>query len=256
LDAKVKHRTILIVVAVAAAALSVLLGVRMGRIGVLYLVGGSFGDEFTRSSVRWSLAITCLLAAGLLWTSVMAWRRQTTLWTNIFCAAVLLAWIGLGMRAKNYYHENPYGWDHCCIKQVNLALRLYAEEHNGQYPSGGATPEASLCLLTNYSCDVALLKGKAVPLAKAEAEFRRTGVLGPDSCGWHYVEGLNTNDDLSLAILWDKTPGFDHNSRRTGRGGREVAFLDGHSEWLSDETFSNLMARQAELLAQRNAKPK
>jgi hypothetical protein len=41
----------------------------------------------------------------------------------------------------------PFGWSHCCDKQLFSAMRNYADSNGGHFPGGEATPEASLSLL-------------------------------------------------------------------------------------------------------------
>ena len=61
-------------------------------------------------------------------------------------AAALLA----GLIAIGYVwhrHNYPYGSSHCCLKVLGLALLSYAETHDGHFPAGAGSPEASLSLL-------------------------------------------------------------------------------------------------------------
>jgi len=64
----------------------------------------------------------------------------------------------------------------------------------------GSLPQPPLQQL----CGRLLVTGKTVPIEVAQAALARYGKLGPDSCGWHYVEGLTEADDPEIAILWDK----------------------------------------------------
>ena len=125
----------------------------------------------------------------------------------------------------------PYGPSHCCIGGLCTALRCYALDHNGKFPAGGGTPEASLSLLFGNYVDAYTLRGKTVPPNVTQAALRETGKLGPDSCGWHYVEGLTDSDDAQIAILWDKV-GLGHNGERIKGGGHEVCYLDGSHRFI------------------------
>jgi len=102
---------------------------------------------------------------------------------------------------------------------------------NGKFPAGGGTPEASLSLLFSNYVDAYTLRGKTVPSNVTQAALRETGRLGPDSCGWHYVEGLTDSDDAQIAILWDKV-GLGHNGERIKGGGHEVCYLDGSHRFI------------------------
>ena len=59
-------------------------------------------------------------------------------------------------------HRYPYGWSHCCDKNLMLSLRQYAEDHGGAFPAGGDTPEASLSLLYPDYVNANLLRGNPV----------------------------------------------------------------------------------------------
>src|SRR5216683_3016496 len=100
--------------------------------------------------------------------------------------AVLIASAGWWWHHWTY----PYGWSHSCDKQLMFALQQYAEEHGGSFPAGEATPEASLSLLYPTYANEWVLQGKTVPLEVVKAVLERGDRLGPDTCGWHYVEGL------------------------------------------------------------------
>lgn len=101
----------------------------------------------------------------------------------------------------------PNDYSHSCDRILQMALREYAEEHVGFFPSGQATPEASLSLLYPKCANEYVLSGKTVPVERAQKILVQGRLLDPESCGWHYVEGLTLNDDRRLAIFWDKVPG-------------------------------------------------
>src|SRR5262249_41673474 len=120
--------------------------------------------------------------------------------------------------------RDPYGHSHCCGKGLWMALANYADEHHGAYPAGEATPQASLSLLCPKYADADLLRGKTVPLEVVQATLDRGERLGPDTCGWHFVEGLR-RDDVGVALFWDKA-GLGHFGERLPAGDHEV-FLVG-----------------------------
>jgi len=145
--------------------------------------------------------------------------------TAIVIGVLAMAYLGY---IKWHY---PYGPSHCCIGGLCTALRCYELDHNGKFPAGGGTPEASLSLLFSNYVDAYTLRGKTVPSNVTQAALRETGRLGPDSCGWHYVEGLTDSDDAQIAILWDKV-GLGHNGERIKGGGHEVCYLDGSHRFI------------------------
>ncbi|MBN1912162.1 MAG: hypothetical protein JW818_20750 [Pirellulales bacterium] len=139
-------------------------------------------------------------------------------------------------------HQYAYGMSHCCDLNLYNALCRYAESHDGAFPHGEASPEASLSLLyrekTEYGslADAGLLRGKTVPESVVKEVLERGELLGPDTCGWYYVEGLRLDDDRRLALFWDKV-GLDHNGGLLNGGGHIVMFVSGErrhipaSEW-------------------------
>jgi len=164
-----------------------------------------------------------------------------------------------GLRWYGHYRY-PCGPSHCCIKGLGLALWNYADTHDGLFPRGEATPEASLSLLARQGLGfdgepkqaVEILRGKTVPADKVQGRLAAGKLLDPETCGWHYVEGLTTNDDPALAIVWDKV-GLGHNGERLSDGGHEVLFVDGHRQMVSGKDWPEFLDRQKKQLAARSA---
>jgi hypothetical protein len=151
-----------------------------------------------------------------------------------------------------YRHQYPYGWSHCCLKGLGLSLLQYAREHEGRFPAGAGCPEASLSLLYrwNRDCgDAEVLRGKTVPVERVRGILERGELLGPETCGWHYVEGLTTSDDSGIAIIWDKV-GLGHNGEDIG-GGHSVWFLHGPEEVIPASDWPKFLKRQQQLMAAR-----
>ena len=151
----------------------------------------------------------------------------------------------------SYKAKYPYGSSHCCIIQMQGALDQYAAENNGRYPAGGATPEADLSVLwrSNY-VNAYLLRGMTVPESAVRAVLERGGLLGPDTCGWQYVQGLTSADNPRLALLYCKEP-LGHNGNKTKDGGRQVVFVGGGIDWISGATWSSFLNEQKDLLSKR-----
>lgn len=182
--------------------------------------------------------------------------KRTLLWLLWLLPAAVALFVILGFVVRLYNRSQyPYGWSHCCLKGLGLALQNYAEKHNGRFPAGAGCPEASLSLLYREGyLDAETLRGKTVPVEKVKSILERGELLGPDSCGWHYVEGLTTSDDPHLAIVWDKV-GLDHNGRDLN-GGHSVWFLGLGDEVVPASDWPQFLECQQELLADRptNAK--
>jgi hypothetical protein len=171
---------------------------------------------------------------------------------RLLVVLALVVLIGLGS-VLWYRQRYPYGYSHCCIKAMMFALEQYAYDHDGRYPAEEATPEASLGLLHDapYDMDAENLRGKTVPVEVVRGILDRGGRLGPDSCGWHYVEGLTENDDRRLAILCDKV-GLGHFGERYGGGSREVVFVGGSIQLISAADWPGFQEEQQRLLARRD----
>jgi len=156
-----------------------------------------------------------------------------------------------------YRYTFPYGRSHCCLKQLGLALRNYADLHDGHFPLGGGCPEASLSLLYQGDDGIggAVLCGKTKSAEEAQAILERGGLLGPDSCDWHYVEGLTLCDNPQLALVWDKV-GLGHNGQRLPNGGHTVWRLLGGEEVISGSDWREFLEEQERLMAARTAAAK
>ena len=156
-----------------------------------------------------------------------------------------------------YKRTYPYGWSHCCIDNMMLSLENYSADHGGRYPAGESSPEASLSLLcrSNY-LDAYTIRGMTVPENTVRRILDSGGLLGPDSCGWQYVEGLTEADDPRLALLYCKQA-LGHNGQRTKDGGRQVVFVgSGGIRWISGEKWPSFLKEQKELLLSRSGRAK
>jgi hypothetical protein len=171
---------------------------------------------------------------------------------------LLAIWLTIGLVAflgaiYGFYRYNyPHGYSHCCLKALGLALESYALRNGGHFPAGAGCPEASLSLLNGekYGVGAETLRGKTVALDKVKAILERGELLGPDSCDWHYVEGLTLSDNSRLALVWDKV-GLGHNGERLSGGGHSVWFVGPIEEIIPDSQWPQFLAEQEELMAAR-----
>jgi hypothetical protein len=154
-----------------------------------------------------------------------------------------------------YYWSFPYGWSHSCDLILSQALFAYAEEHGGAFPAGEATPEASLSLLYPKYANERALQGRTVPLETVGRILQDGERLGPNSCGWHYVEGLRLGDDPRLALFWDKVP-LGHNGQRNSDGGHRVFFVRAvmDHQYIPGAEWEQFLDEQARLFAARHEK--
>jgi hypothetical protein len=148
-----------------------------------------------------------------------------------------------------YRYQYPYGRSHCCDKQLMIMLQIYAHGHNGWFPKGESCPEASLSLLHQAYPQIDLtdlLRGKIVPLAEVEERLTAGKLLTPQTCGWHYVEGLRSTDDHKLALFWDKV-GLGHNGERLWGGGHYVCFVSGEIKTIDGDHWDAFLQEQEQL---------
>jgi hypothetical protein len=151
-----------------------------------------------------------------------------------------------------YRHwKYPYGFSHSCDKILFFALQRYAEEHAGAFPAGEETPEASLSLLYP-DVGAEILRGKTVPREIVEPLLKSGARLGPDTCGWHYVEGLRLDDDSHLALAWDKV-GLGHNGQRLENGGHYVIFIH-EIDFIPGDRWEEFLEQQRDLLVRRSSR--
>jgi hypothetical protein len=134
---------------------------------------------------------------------------------------------------------------------VAVALREYADRHGGWFPRGEASPEASLSLLhrerpVQVTADA--LSGMTGSVAAVRARLEAGELLTPDSCGWHYAEGLRTDDAPRLALFWDRTePG--HLYTLLSRGGHLVFFIGDTIDYIPGDNWEEFQAEQERLRA-------
>jgi hypothetical protein len=168
--------------------------------------------------------------------------------STVIALIAILTVAGFG---RGYYRwKYPFGWSHCCDKQLANALREYAENHDGNFPTGGKTPEGSLSRLYPQYADANLLRGKTVSLIAVDNALKNEGELAPDTCGWYYVEGFSVRDDPHIAMFWDKA-GLGHNGERLSDGGHTVFFVDLRSEYVSGSRWPLFLEEQQRLIASK-----
>jgi hypothetical protein len=176
-----------------------------------------------------------------------------TLHRMIKKAAIALLILGILVVGIYGWHryKYPFGMYHRCDKQLWSALHEYAEAHGGKFPSGEATPEASLSLLGRQYAY--LLPRRSVPAEVVEQMLARGQLLGPETCGWNYVEGLRLDSNPKLALFWDKE-GLDEIGGRLPEGGHFVSRIDWPYEYVPASRWDGFREEQRRLLAEEKAK--
>ena len=160
-------------------------------------------------------------------------------WTAVVGGLIALGPVWL------YQRKYPFGREHCCDKQLGIALLNYAEANGGKFPTGGATPEASLSLLYPEYLPAGVLRGKRHPEDLARQLLKSGKPLTQETCGWHYVDGLTLpeSNGSRIAIFWDKV-GSDHFSGTLAEGGHSVTFMDAHGQVIREAEWPRFIAEQ------------
>ena len=113
----------------------------------------------------------------------------------------------------------------------------------------------SLLYRGEFGMDGWILCGKTKSPEVAQEILERGELLGPDTCDWHYVEGLSLYDDYRLALVWDKV-GLGHNGQRLPHGGHSVCRRDGSEEVVPESEWQQFLDEQGRLMATRTDKAK
>ena len=110
----------------------------------------------------------------------------------------------------------------------------------------------SLLYRKPYDVGAYVLSGKTKSAEEAEKILERGEPLGPDTCDWHYVEGLTVYDDPRLALVWDKV-GLGHNGERLPNGGHTILRVDHFhgEEVIPASEWSKFLEEQEQLMAAR-----
>ena len=145
---------------------------------------------------------------------------------------------------RSHCHHYPFGIGHRCDKQLFGALIEYAEAHGGRFPSGEATPEASLGLIGKEYAYLLAHRGTSAEIVE---------LLDPEMCGWNYVEGLRLDSNPKLALFWDKE-GLDEMGRRLPEGGHYVSYIDWPYNYVPASRWDSFLEEQRRLLAEERAK--
>jgi hypothetical protein len=143
--------------------------------------------------------------------------------------------------ARNYikahpivFNESFFGHAHCMM-QLGSALRLYASDHDGKYPSHTNGYGDALLLLPQEKLldqgNLKILTGPGGDTKVFEDALKNHTDVDEGKCSRVYVQGLSENSDPKIAILFDKvaSPGDHCNGLRRIRAPfrREVCMADG-----------------------------
>jgi hypothetical protein len=157
-------------------------------------------------------------------------------------AAASLLLLGLGLH--NYYY--PCGFRSGKMTTFIGVLAAYAQENEGWYPRGGATPLASLQKLYSKYC----VEGRALAgMSGDEAttlRYLKTGKMIDEAVSsWVYHPGFRNDDNPEIAIIWERRAGIFVNGSRSD--GHAVGYADGGCAQISSSKWPEFLKRQEEL---------
>ena len=180
-------------------------------------------------------------------------RKRWLIWGSLASLPLvaIVAFVCIGV--FNVFHAHEH-----CIVGTGLALKTYALDHHGNYPSDTNGFGNALLLLvtggylgeTNGTYGVALITGPG-DNGSAYRDALKTGARVPEEkCSRVYIQGLSENSNPSLAIFFDKKscPGGDHGRSPWGPLLREVWLVDGPMQIVHDQDWPAFSSNQIELL--------
>ena len=130
------------------------------------------------------------------------------------------------------------------LKQIGLALNMYANDNAGAFPTAGATQMNSLGKLYDayitdrkvFRCtsDTAVTEASNLLLTTTNTSFTT------DKCSYGYDDAHTTVNDPGVAIAADRlgtprTAGVILSPNHSQKG-QNVLYIDGHVEWKGTET--------------------
>ena len=170
------------------------------------LAGSLIGHDYSRLSRRRQIGLTVLCCA---------------------LAATFYAVCGPALVSKRY--QNPRVDCLINLKQIGLALAMYADDNHGLLP-----PEKGAKGLNYiYPKYVTTPKVFHCPKDAARGVLPAGKPLTEDACSYAYIPGPWQSGTNEVAIAWDKPENH-------GAQGLNVLFNDGHVAWLTLEEWQKI----------------
>jgi len=185
-------------------------------------------------------------------------KRRVVKWA-IFLVIALLIVVLLGRALRIAMESADRSSCRNNLKQIGLALHLYATDHDESFPTGetaaevfgkliegGYLKEATGSTYDKYPVYVC-------PSARADLKaWKRTRKLTDETCSYDFVAGLSAKSPSDFLVMFDRSA--EHHWPRVagipllaGGKGRFVLFVDGHVSWSTEEGFQERMAWQREM---------
>lgn len=177
---------------------------------------------------------------GPLWASVVFLGVRAALGRSAALSAAFITWVTVALAFNWLEDEKELSRHANCLvnlKQIGLAVAMYADEYQGRCPMDSANPTllGSMQLLTNTITSPKLLRcpRDPRPSGQAQAEWRNVTVR---DLSYSYVPNLKWSDTpdspLALDRIYSTSAGslWPANGNHKGQGGN-VLFNDGHVCW-------------------------
>ena len=187
----------------------------------------------------WLTSLSAGICAGAIGVAILGygWLTEHIVWGIVAACAV-----GLVLFVVSTQHGRRQAE---AARAIRTALLEYVDRHDGWFPRGEASPAASLSLLHRENpalVTAAVLGGQTVPEDTVRARLEVGELLTPETCGWHYVEGLRRDDDPRLALFWAKV-GAGFNALMSGDA-HFVFFVGGGVEYVPADRWEEFCASQ------------
>jgi hypothetical protein len=121
-----------------------------------------------------------------------------------YIAAILLACAAYVFTHPLVFNESFLSHAHC-ITFADLSFAGYAMDHGGRFPySTNGYGDALLLMNEELGGGWYSVTGPGYTAAVFEKALKTGGHVAEEACGRVYVQGLTTNNDGAIAILFDK----------------------------------------------------
>lgn len=176
------------------------------------------------------------------WDSARPQRRRL-IWIAVILSTAMALLAGLG------YFLLFWGHQHCLVA-TGMALKAYADMHEGRYPVHPNGFGDALLLLTRENlAGISSLCGPGDNGAMLQSALGTSSDVAEDQCSRVYVQGLSESSDRRLCLIFDRrsTRGGDHR-RGFGPRVREVFTIGGGMSAISDDQWPAFKSEQIQLL--------
>jgi len=186
-------------------------------------------------------------------------KRRVVKWA-IFLVIALLIVVLLGRALRIAMESADRSSCRNNLKQIGLALHLYAADHDESFPTGETEVEVFGKLIEGGYLKEATGSTYdrhpvyVCPSARADLKaWKRTRKLTDETCSYDFVAGLSAKSPFDFLVMFDRSA-ENHWVRAAGipllagSKGRNVLYVDGHVSWSTEESFQERMEWQMEML--------